>query len=38
MENEKLLKEHELFKKEIEKMENLIEVVTRPMEVQEQDF
>ena len=32
MENEKLLKEHDLFKKEIEKMENLIEVVTRPMD------
>jgi len=34
-ENEKLLKERELFKKEIEKMENLVEIVTKPMEVKE---
>jgi len=31
-ENEKLIKERALFKKEIHKMENLMEVITKPLE------
>lgn len=31
-ENEKLIKERQLFKKEIHKMENLMEVITKPLE------
>lgn len=31
-ENEKLVKERFLFKKEIHKMENLMEVITKPLE------
>jgi hypothetical protein len=31
-ENEKLIKERHLFKKEINKMDNLMEVITKPIE------
>ena len=31
-ENEKLIKERALFKKEISKMENLMEVITKPID------
>lgn len=37
-ENEKLQKENELLKSEITKIENLFELVAKPMEVKERDF